>query len=402
MIACVVIPDFATKLERARNPLLRGVPLLVIRYGATRGKVIALSPEAAVVGVQVGMPLSRARALCPQAVMVSEDAHYHDHGLERVLKTLWTFTNRVEVDQAAFPQTLIGYLDLGHLNEASTRDLGERLLDALIIETRMDTSIGIAAAKFPAYVAAVTDHPLTFVAREASAAFVAPHPIQVLPLDKETERKLRLLAFRTIGQIAALPREALLAQFGKPGKQLWLLAQGLDGRPVTPRHLPQTERSVKAFDDPLTDQAALNLALHQLAADLARRLEQRGAALHEISVAIQFKRSQTQTERLHLLQPVASAQGIAATVQTLIARMDLGFQIADNGITTIDLGLTHLVSAKPRQLELFTHKPARQELIDLAAVLAQRYGDCFYEAVTAERGAILPERRFRLQRVDAS
>ncbi len=219
MIACVVIPDFAAKLERVRNPLLRGVPLLVIRYSATRGKVIALSPEATAVGVQVGMALSRARALCPQAVMVSEDAQYHDHGLDEVLKTLWTFTNRVEVDQAAFPQTLIGYLDLGHLNEAHTLDLGEHLLDALIIETRLDASIGIAAGKFPAYVAAVTEHPLTLVSRAASAAFVAPHPIHLLPLDKETERRLSLLAFRTIGQIAALRGRRCSAQFGKSGKQ---------------------------------------------------------------------------------------------------------------------------------------------------------------------------------------
>ncbi|MBK9745764.1 MAG: hypothetical protein IPO91_03200 [Chloroflexi bacterium] len=402
MIACVVVPHFAAKLERAHNPLLRGIPLIVIRYGAQRGKVVALSSEAEASGVHIGMTLSRARALCPSAVLVSEDAPRHEHGLEQVLNTLWTFTNRVEVEEVALPHTLIAYLDLGQLNATHLRDLSERLLDALIREVRMDASIGVAPGKFPAYVAAVTDHPLTFVAREMSAAFVAPHPIHLLPLDKETERRLALLAFRTIGQIAALPREALVAQFGKPGKQVWLLAQGLDGRPVKPRRLPQTEHSHQTFDDPLTEQTVLDVTLRRLADELARKLEQRGAALHALRVTVQLKRGQTFTEQLHLLQPVASAQGIVATVQPLLARMPLQFQDAGDGVISVEISLTHLVSAQPRQLELFTHKPARQELIDLAAVLAQRYGDCFYEAVTAERGAILPERRFRFQRIEAS
>jgi len=37
------------------------------------------------------------------------------------------------------------------------------------------------------------------------------------------------------------------------------------------------------------------------------------------------------------------------------------------------------------QLELFTHKPARQALIDLTAVLAQRYG--FLRLESGERRA---------------
>ncbi len=148
----------------------------------------------------------------------------------------------------------------------------------------------------------------------------------------------------------------------------------------------------------------MNLALHQLAADLARRLEQRGAALHEISVTIQFKRSQTQTERLHLLQPVASAQGIAATVQTLIARMDLGFQIADNGITSIDLEVdaSGLGEAAPAGTVHATNPRGRSSSTSRRSWQCSATATTSTEAVTADRGAILPERRFRLQRVDAS
>jgi DNA polymerase-4 len=224
----------------------------------------------------------------------------------------------------------------------------------------------------------------------------------LLGLEREIERKLRLLAIREIGQVAALSREALVAQFGKTGRALWLLTRGLDGRPVMPRRMPPIEHGVRQFEHPLTTRDALDAAIHLLADELAERLEARGAALHEVYVTVRVARGNTYTERLHLLQPVAGAKGIAATIGQLIERMRLTASGREEGIASIEICLTHLVSSAPRQLALFTHKPARQELIDLAAILAERYGDCFYEAVIQEQGAILPERRFRFLRVNAS
>ncbi len=402
MIACVVIPFFATALERRHDPTLSHAPLCIVRYSAKRGKVVAASAEAQRVGVQPGLSLSRARALCPQANFVTEDETHLSSGLDQLLETLWTFSNRVEVDESALPQAAVCYLDLGQVNEASALELGNGLLDAVRARLRLDCAIGIASGKFPAYVAAVTDRPLTLVARGQEATFVAPHPVALLPLEREVERKLALLAIREIGQLASLSREAFAGQFGKGGRTLWLLARGLDGRWVKPRRMPPAERGVSVFDPPLTTRDALDDNLHLLAGELADRLEGRGAALHRISLTLKVAHGETHAEELHLLQPVASASGIAEAAMRLLERMRLNPSAREDGLEMLEMCLTHLVSSAPRQLELFTHKPARQELIDLAAVLVQRYGGCFYEAVAQEQGAILPERRFRFLRVDVS
>ena len=64
-------------------------------------------------------------------------------------------------------------------------------------------------------------------------------------------------------------------------------------------------------------------------------------------------------------------------MQQLLARIPV-----TQGISGLDVALAHLVPNLPRQLDLFTRRPARQRFIDLVQLLAARYGaDAFYEAM---------------------
>jgi hypothetical protein len=71
-------------------------------------------------------------------------------------------------------------------------------------------------------------------------------------------------------------------------------------------------------------------------------------------------------------------------------------------ITGIEICASHLVPSLPRQLELFTQRPLRQQLIDLSAALAVQYPAVrFYEILPGIPASLLPERRFMLRRVDS-
>src|ERR671922_9580 len=65
--------------------------------------------------------------------------------------------------------------------------------------------------------------PLTVGEREL-AAFLAPLPIARLPLAPELVEQLLDLGLRRVGQLAALPREAVLERLGFPGLAAWRLA----------------------------------------------------------------------------------------------------------------------------------------------------------------------------------
>src|SRR5207237_713595 len=67
--------------------------------------------------------------------------------------------------------------------------------------------------------------------------FLAAQPLAVLPLDPDTHRRLRLLGLRTIGDLAALPEEAVVSQLGRAGRRLWRLAAGESPGPVAEREL---------------------------------------------------------------------------------------------------------------------------------------------------------------------
>jgi len=55
-------------------------------------------------GVAAGMSLSRARGTCPAVHLISFDEQRRQTACDRLLQTLWEYTNRVEVDEAAYPQ----------------------------------------------------------------------------------------------------------------------------------------------------------------------------------------------------------------------------------------------------------------------------------------------------------
>ena len=394
MIACVQIKYFAAAVARAADPMLLGVPVILVRYTKERGRVAAVSAEAEQAGVQPGMALSRARAVCPGGCFLMLDAQHGDEALDTLLEVLWTFTHQVEIDETAYPQTVVAYLDLGRLNLDDLAVLGSQITETVSASTSGGVTVGIAAGKFPAFVAAQAGQ-IELVAPGEETAFVAPHPVTLLPLSKATTRKLRLLFIRRLDELAAISRPELVAQFGKPGRLLYWLARGIDPRPVTPRRMPQSESAERRLEHSLTDRTRVDYLVQMLADELAIRLEGRVAAAHHLTLGIEYERGIGAVERLHLIEPVATARGIAQALQPLVERCLPS--VERGGITRVEIRLQQLVSAAPRQLDLLTHRPARQQLIDLLPALVERYGACFYEAQIDEAGALLPERRFSLR-----
>src|SRR3989449_10206204 len=74
----------------------------------------------------------------------------------------------------------------------------------------------------------------------AEREFLSLRPLAVLPLDVDTHRRLRQLGLRRLGDLTALPEEAVVAQFGREGRRLWRLAAGAATDPVIGRETPRT------------------------------------------------------------------------------------------------------------------------------------------------------------------
>ena len=93
----------------------------------------------------------------------------------------------------------------------------------------------MGGSKFTAYIAARTADVHSVVACPTDEAeFLAPLPIELLPLSEDPKRSLCGFGIHTMGQAASLSRDILTDRFGREGTLAWELCRGIDGRPVVP------------------------------------------------------------------------------------------------------------------------------------------------------------------------
>src|SRR5271169_56071 len=124
---------FYVSVELRRHPELRGLPVVVAGSGP-RAVVTTASYEARRYGVGSAMPASRARRLCPQAVVLSPDFATYREASKQVMDLVRAHVERVEIvglDEA--------YLDLSGLY--SPRAAMRRLVAEITAATQLVCSV---------------------------------------------------------------------------------------------------------------------------------------------------------------------------------------------------------------------------------------------------------------------
>lgn len=387
MIACVYLPYFAAALLPAPTPLI------VARYLKQRATVSACDRAGEQHSVTIGMPLSRARAACPDARIVSADDPVFAEAQERLLDRLWVYTSQVEIDANLFPHHLIAYLDLGRLRTADLRLLADDLRRTIASAFAFQPAMGIGSGKLVAYLAALAADQGTqgvqLIETGGEAEFCASASIDRLPLTREEGRRLRLLGLHTLGEIAVLPANGLIAPFGRRGRLLHQLARGLDGRPVRPARLPQQE-TIRLSCDRIDARTQLDALIERIAAQLAAALDRRAAAAHRLTLTLTGRRGETRTDTMRILDPVCGLRPLREQLTRLAESLP-----PLSEINQVEVCAAHLVSAHPVQLELFGERPAHRGVIDLSEALAARYGtDELFQAAAGHPGSLLIERRY--------
>src|ERR1035437_4913918 len=98
----------------------------------------------------------------------------------------------------------------------------------------------------------------------------------MLSRDPETRARLDRFGLRSIGQVAELPRSAVVARFGVEGERLTARARGEETDPFRPRRAPERLVLAIPIEPPVADTEALRFVLHRLAAAFGDQLAGRG------------------------------------------------------------------------------------------------------------------------------
>ncbi|MGQ9600113.1 MAG: DNA polymerase IV [Anaerolineae bacterium] len=311
---------FFAAVEVIENPALAGQPLIVGGRPEERGVVASSSYPARAFGVRSAMPMSRALALCPGAIVVPPRHQLYADYSRRVMDLLHQASPRVE--QASIDEA---YLDLTDLitEWEQAADLARQIQQRVREEIGLSSSLGVATNKLVAKIAADQHKPggLTVVRPGEEAAFLAPLPVEVLwGVGPVTARKLAELRISTVGELAQAPEEVLRAHFGRHGSAMARQARGEDKRPVVTEHQRKSLSQERTFRQDLTRVETLEQELQRLSQEVGRHLQNSGLAAGTIALKLRYADFTTLTRQMTLAAPTNDASLIYQTALALFRR----------------------------------------------------------------------------------
>ncbi|HET6744563.1 MAG TPA: hypothetical protein VFH90_01765 [Candidatus Limnocylindria bacterium] len=342
--------------------------------------------------------------------------------MTRLLALVWPDLRAPEAEAGPFEPMLDRLDDLSPRIEAV--DIGVALVDVtglgpLLGEERRIAARAVALCRevspLPVRVGAGSNRWLAALAArlarperpDASAAFravaveeLAALPLDLLPADPATRQRFALFGLTSMGQLAALPRSAVGAQFGLPGERLQLLARGEDSRPLVPRRRPERLGRRIVFDPPLDGVGAIALALRRACGELCDALRGRHLAPGRARLRLQLEDAPALGVELAFPAPALEPDWIA---RLLIGRLEQVARARRLGVAeeprvgAIGLVFDRLADPASRQLPAFEAQAGRwEELRWSLERLAARFGEGrLWRAMHDRPNAALAERQTR-------
>lgn len=311
---------FFAAVEVLENPDLAGRPVVVGGRPEERGVVAAASYPARAFGVHSAMPMSRALALCPDAVVLPARHSLYRTYSRRVMEYLHETSPLVEqlsIDEA--------YLDLTDQVAAweEAVEVARRIQRWINQEIGLSVSLGVGTNKLVAKVASDRDKPggLTVVRPGEEAAFLSPLPVRVLwGVGPVTAEKLAEMGVTTVGDLARLSEETLRARFGQHGTEMARMARGLDERSVVTEREPKSVSQETTFSRDMTDVDALRRQLWRLSQGVGRHLRREGVTAGTVAIKLRYADFTTLTRQMRLGVPTDDERVIYRAALALLRR----------------------------------------------------------------------------------
>jgi DNA polymerase-4 len=328
---------FFASVELLERPELRHLPVVVSSHHP-RAVICAASYPAREFGLRSAMPMSQARKLCPQVIVIEPDFEKYRTVSAQIHQIFQRYTALIEplsLDEA--------YLDVTDnlQNISSATEVAMRIRAEIFQATGLTASAGVAPNKFLAKVASDWNKPngICIIKPSKVKAFIHDLPLKKIPgVGKVTQEKLKSMQLETLGDLQEIEEALLVQHFGKYGKQLFLYAQGIDERLVQAERERQQISKETTFDDDRTLVQCLPywpLLIDQVWHSLERKqLNARG-----VSAKLKLKNFQVPQHSKSFKTPLSSQADLERVLIQLLEEMHLpeNFQFRLIGIGVYQL-----------------------------------------------------------------
>jgi len=340
---------FYASIEQRDDPALRGRPVLV-GSERLRGVVCAASYEARKFGCRSAQPMSVAKRMCPQAVVVQPTfAKYHEasEAMFAILHDVSPLVEPLSIDEAFVDVTGTERL-FGPADEVA-RGIKRRIKDTL----RVTASVGVAPNKFVAKIASDMNKPdgLTIVPADRVQETLDPLPIERMwGVGPATAAKFHASGVRTIGALRAWTHERLVSEFGAAGAEhFFRLARGDDLREVVPDSQAKSIGHEQTFEVDVEEPDDVRVVLLAQVEAVGRRVRRHAVRARGVTVKIRYGDFETITRAATLPEPTDATDDLR---REAVAIFDKWAKASFRPVRLIGVAATRL-SEGGAQLPLF-------------------------------------------------
>ncbi len=343
VVAHLDIDAFYASAELLRRPDLRGKPLIVGGLGP-RSVVTTASYEARAFGVDSAMPMSRARSLCPTAVVLPPDMGRY----KEISGQVWSLVRKrfAVVQQAGIDEA---YVDLTGLDKPLTA-LREMVAE-VEEQTGMVISVGVGPSRLVAKTTSGAAKPRGFavLSREQACEQFAGDSVRKLQgIGPRTAERLAELGITTIGELQRRSIDELTAAIGTgSGPRLHALAHFRDVSAV------QVSREVKScsrettFPHDIVDPAQLLASLSELASRLCDDLERKDLAGRTVGIKVRLSDWTTITRAVTLPRPTRDPATVRRLACELFERENITAAVRLLGVRSAAFGEAPVRASEP-------------------------------------------------------
>ncbi len=362
------VDAFFASVEQRDDPRLRGRPVIV---GV--GVVLAASYEAKAFGVRSAMGGAEARRRCPHAVVVPPRMDAYVRASRDVFAVFEDTTPVVEamsIDEA--------FLDVRGMRRmaGSPTEIAVRLRHAVRERVGLAVTVGVARTKFLAKVASGVAKPdgLLVVPDGGELEFLHPLPVERLwGVGAVTARKLRDRGITTVGRLAAVAENDLVAMLGRAaGRHLHAIAHNRDPRPVQVRRRRRSIGSQRALGRGRRSAGDVEAVVVALVDRVARRLRAAGRACRTVVLRLRFDDFARVTRSRTLPHATADTRPLLVAARELLAAARPA--IERRGLTLVGVTLANLDDDRAVQLALPFERADRGTLDATLDAVRDRFG----------------------------
>jgi len=361
---------FYASVEQHDQPQYKNQPVIVGGTGG-RGVVAAASYEVRKYGVFSAMPMSRARRLCPNAVILPVRMSRYREVSAAVFRVFREITPEVEgisLDEAFLDVTA----SLAMFGSIET--IGAGIRAQILGRTGLHASVGMAHNKYLAKLASDAAKPRGFVhvPPDGVRAFLDPMPVsRVWGIGKQTLPKIKKLGILTMGQLRKADPVFLNQALGKRTGHFQSLARGDDEREVVASQADKSLSREVTFERDISKPRDLMAELQRQVESVSGRLRAHGFVARTIQIKVRDKRFRTATRSRSLAAPTASTEVIYKQARNLLNTWLQ--QNLNTPVRLLGVGVSGLEEPDEHGIEYDT--TAQKALDRTLDEIKRRYGD---------------------------